>query len=263
MVAPLIEWVFSNTTNLDPKREPEWMEWYDYHQLMICRLPGWSWVYRYIGLLGPDKYLSLYRIETYDALKHIEGWPRVDLRQWNPVKGKIHPAALEDWYEKERRGLADTGRFTFTGGASKHNPHDQGHWGWRQLAGSPLDNPFLSTNKCIGTELVSVSRRNDDKWIAWYKNHRFPALMKLPRVVDAGLFGITTEGHEHEPAYSYITIFELETEDTAYFLGDPTRMESDARVFWEDPNAKPYYDLTLDARVNYYKPISKHWSFEK
>ena len=33
--------------------------------------------------------------------------------------------------------------------------------------------------------------------------------------------------------------------------------------FWEDPTAKPYYDLAGDVLIDYYKPISKHWSFKK
>ena len=33
--------------------------------------------------------------------------------------------------------------------------------------------------------------------------------------------------------------------------------------FWEDPAAKPYYDLASDVLIDYYQPISKHWSFKK
>ena len=262
MGGPLIEWVFSDVAELDPDREDEWMEWYDYHQLLMARLPGWSWVFRYMGLAGPDKYLSLYRLEDYDVLKHIEGWPRVDLGQFEPIREMLHPVALEDWNDKVRRGLSDTGKYTFTGGAGPQNPTDQGHWGWRHLAGAPLNQPFLNMNHCIGTELVSVASSDDAEWIAWYKNHRLPTLVELPGVVDGALFGITKTGHDSEPGYNYITIFELDGEETAASFGDPDRQPPRVAEYHADPEAEPFYALARKLRRNYYRPISKRWSYE-
>ena len=147
MQRPLLEWVFSKTAGMSPELEEIWMEWYDYHQLMMCRMPGWTWNYRLMNLIGPEKYVSLYRVEDYEALKLIEGWPRVDQGKMDPITDNIDPAALQDWEDKVRRGLQDTGKFTFTGGATDQNPLDQGHWGWRYLAGAALDDPLLKSNR--------------------------------------------------------------------------------------------------------------------
>ena len=38
MQRPLLEWVFSKTAGMSPELEEIWMEWYDYHQLMMCRM---------------------------------------------------------------------------------------------------------------------------------------------------------------------------------------------------------------------------------
>ena len=263
MERPLLEWVYSKTQGMSPELEEIWMEWYDYHQLMMCRMPGWTWNYRLMNLIGPEKYVSLYRVEDYEALKLIEGWPRVDQGKMDPITDNLDPAALQDWEEKVRRGLQDTGKFTFTGGASDKNPLDQGHWGWRYLAGAALDDPLLKSNNPLGTELISVSRENDARWKAWYEAERFPALQKLPGVLMAGWYGITTKGREFEPGYNYIAIFELESEDAAFRLGDPEQRIPEAKAFWEDPAAEPYYALTRDVRTNYYKPISRHWGFQK
>ena len=216
MQRPLLEWVFSKTAGMSPELEEIWMEWYDYHQLMMCRMPGWTWNYRLMNLIGPEKYVSLYRVEDYEALKLIEGWPRVDQGKMDPITDNIDPAALQDWEDKVRRGLQDTGKFTFTGGATDKNPLDQGHWGWRYLAGAALDDPLLKSNNPLGTELISVSRENDARWKEWYGAERFPALQKLPGVLMAGWYGITTEDREYEPGYNYISIFELESEDDAF-----------------------------------------------
>ena len=260
---PLIESVFSNVEGLEPDREDVWMEWYDYHQLLMCRLPEWSWAFRYLGLAGPDKYLSLYRLESHDALKHITGWPRVDLGQFEPTREKMHPAALEDWYYKVDHDLTDAGKYTFTGGAGAHNPEDQGHWGWRLLAGAGLNDPFLNRNLCIGTELVSVPHAHSAKWIEWYKNHRLQALASLPEVSDVALFGITTTGQFFEPGYNFITIFEVESEETAMSLASKDGRSPEAAAYEADKEAATYRELARDVRVNYYKPISRHWSFEK
>ena len=122
MQRPLLEWVFSKTAGMSPELEEIWMEWYDYHQLMMCRMPGWTWNYRLMNLIGPEKYVSLYRVEDYEALKLIEGWPRVDQGKMDPITDNIDPAALQDWEDKVRRGLQDTGKFTFTGGATDQEP---------------------------------------------------------------------------------------------------------------------------------------------
>ena len=263
MSGPLLEWVFSRVGDLEADREEVWMEWYDYHQLLMCRLPEWSWAFRYLALAGPDKYLSLYRIESYDALKHINGWPRVDLGRFEPILEQLHPAALEDWYDKVERGLSDTGKYTFTGGANPANPEDQGHWGWRLLAGSELNAPFLNRNLCIGTELAGVGAADSAGWIEWYKNRRLPALADLPGVTDVALFGITTTGRLSEPGYNYITIFEFDSEQTAVSFADPDKRAPAVAEYQDDEEAASYRETATDFRVNYYRPISRHWSFER
>ena len=216
-----------------------------------------------MGLYGPDKYLSLYRLEHYSALKHIEGWPRVDLGNWDPILETIHPAALEDWYHKERMGLADMGKYTFTGGATPYNPEDQGHWGWRQLAGTELNQPFLNTSRCIATELVKVSESSAKDWITWYKNDYFPRIRNVDGVVDTALFGITTTGKPFEPGYRYITICELDSLSDAETLSDRRSDDSGSELLVPAGTENYPVDLAERIRVNIYSPISRHWAYEK
>ena len=112
-------------------------------------------------------------------------------------------------------------------------------------------------------EMVAVPEADAARWSEWYGKERFPALLELPGVVAGGWFGITTEGWDEEPRYRYMTLFELEDEAAALDLGDPARRGPKAKAFWEDPAAKPYYDLAGDVLIDYYQPISKHWSFKK
>jgi hypothetical protein len=103
---------------------------------------------------------------------------------------------------------------------------------------------------------------NEPAWIAWYKNHRLPVLRTLPGVLDYALFAIVTAGKLHEPAYNYITILELDSEDTAHALGADEPRTPDSTLKRLDPETKPFYELAREVRVNSYRPISKHWSFD-
>ena len=257
MSGPLLEWVFYRSVGLD--REDTWIEWYDYHHYMVMQMPGWTWARMYHALIGEEKYLALYRVEDYESLKQVYGWPDVEAGRTEVIEHQLHPALRADWEEKQKRGFADTGQFMFNGGARK----DTGHWGWRQLAGSTFDDPFLTDNRHLGMEMVSVPEGDASRWSEWYGKERFPALLELPGVAAGGWFGITTEGWDEEPRYRYMTLFELESEDAALDLGDPARRGAEAKAFWEDPAAKPYYDLAGDVLIDYYQPISKHWSFKK
>ena len=259
--AGILETTFEEETDLNPEKEDSWLEWYDYHHLMLCRLPGWTWSYRYIAIWGPEKYLSVYRVESDDVFKHIEAWPRPE--QGLTSEGELNPLMVQDFQEKVRRNIQDTSKYTFGGAPPTEQGSSSGHWGWRHLAGAPLDNPLLTSNRPIGTELVSIPHTHDGEWKEWYGSSRFPALLKLPGVVMGAWFGIKTDGRKEEPRYNYCTIFEIEDEGTALLLGDPSQRSPEARTFWEDPSAKPYYQLARDVRFNYYKPISKHYSFEK
>ena len=141
MSGPLLEWVFYRSVGLD--REDTWIEWYDYHHYMVMQMPGWTWARMYHALIGEEKYLALYRVEDYEALKQVYGWPDVEAGRTEVIEHQLHPALRADWEEKQKRGFADTGQFMFNGGARK----DTGHWGWRQLAGPTFDDPFLVDNR--------------------------------------------------------------------------------------------------------------------
>ena len=257
MARPLLEWVFYKSVGSD--REDKWMEWYDFHHYSMVQMPGWTWARMYKALIGSEKYLSLYRVETYDALKQVYGWPDPEAGRVEVIEKQLHPLLRRDWGEKQRRGFGDTTPFMFNGGARK----DSGHWGWRQIAGAPFDNPLASENRPIGFELVSITADKAEGWRNWFLDERFPALLRLPGVVMGGVFEITTEGWDEEPRFRFATIFELQNEDAAFAIGGSTNRHSLAIEFWEDPDARSWYGQTTQALVNYYTPISKHWSFKK
>lgn len=257
MEGPLLEWVFYKSVGSD--REDKWMEWYDFHHYSIAQLPGWTWARMYKALIGSEKYLSLYRIENYDALKQVYGWPDPEAGRKEVIEKQLHPVLRRDWAEKQRRGFGDTTPFMFNGGARK----DSGHWGWRQIAGAPFDNPLASENRPIGFELVGITADKAEGWRNWFLDERFPALLRLPGVAMGGVFEITTEGWDEEPRFRFATIFELQDEDAAFAIGGSTNRNSKAIEFWENPDARSWYSQTTQALVNYYAPISKHWSFKK
>ena len=131
MSGPLLEWVFYRSVGLD--REDAWIEWYDYHHYMVMQMPGWTWARMYHALIGEEKYLALYRVEDYESLKQVYGWPDVEAGRTEVIEHQLHPALRADWEEKQKRGFADTGQFMFNGGRA------QGHGSLGVAAARRLD----------------------------------------------------------------------------------------------------------------------------
>ena len=257
MQGPLLEWVFYRSVGLD--REDAWMEWYDFHHYLMVQVPGWTWARMYKAVIGNEKYLSLYRVEDYDALQAVYGWPDPEAGRDEMIEDQLHPVLRRDVSDKIERGFLDTGQFMFNGGSQK----DTGHWGWRQIAGAGFDDPLVTHNWPIGFELVHVPKKQKDEWRSWYVGERFPRLLGLPGVLKGGVFEITDEGWDEEPRFRFATIFELKDEAAAFAIGGAHNALPEAAEFWNDPEAVTRYGDVGDRLINYYVPISKHWSFKK
>jgi hypothetical protein len=257
MQGPLLEWVFYRSVGID--REDKWMEWYDFHHYLMVQVPGWNWARMYRAIIGNEKYLSLYRVEDYEALQQVYGWPDPEAGRDEIIENQLHPILHRDVNDKAARGLLDTGQHMFNGGSHK----DTGHWGWRQLAGAPFDDPLVSHNAPIGFELVNVPADKMDAWRSWYVGDRFPRLVGLPGVTMGGVFEITSDDWDEEPRFRFGTLFELRDEQAAFDIGGTNNALPEAIDFWNDPDAVSRYGEVGERLINYYEPISKHWSFKK
>ena len=254
MSGPLLEWVFYRSVGLD--REDTWIEWYDYHHYMVMQMPGWTWARMYHALIGEEKYLALYRVEDYESLKQVYGWPDVEAGRTEVIEHQLHPALRADWEEKQKRGFADTGQFMFNGGARK----DTGHWGWQQLAGSTFDDPFLTRQPASrhGDGQRPRGRRGAVERVV-----RQGALPGAPRTAGRGRRGLVRHhdgGLGRGAPLPLYDALRARGRSRRPRPRRPSRRGPEAKAFWEDPAAKPYYDLAGDVLIDYYQPISKHWS---
>ena len=258
MSGPLLEWVFYRSVGLD--REDAWIEWYDYHHYMVMQMPGWTWSRMYHALIGEEKYLALYRVEDYKALEQVYGWPDIEAGRTEVIEHQLHPALRADWAEKQRRGFADTGQFMFNGGARK----DTGHWGWHAARRRDLRRPLPHREPA---PRHGDGRRPRGRRRPLERLVRQGALPRPPRPPRRRRRRLVRHHHRRlgrgAPLPLPDPLRARRQSPPPSTSATPPAAARQANAFWDDPAAKPYYALAGDVLINYYEPISKHWSFKK
>ena len=210
--------------------------WYNSHLPNLLRIPGYRWAQRYVNLDGGTRFTALYGIRNAEDLPSLLQFEGLDL----------HPIAASEYSVfSTLQGISDPVSNVY-----------------EQIAGSPLRDPLLLSDRPLSIVTADVDPVHEAEWDRWYTESHLPGVLAVPGYA----FGARFRRLDHSALENfntgpkYLAIYECESEAVLPTLVPGERAHPDAVAELERWQAYG----ALHARNfgwGFYRLISKHFKW--
>ncbi|MFT5390896.1 MAG: hypothetical protein ACI8PT_001086 [Gammaproteobacteria bacterium] len=223
--------------NVEHEHEDAFNAWYYHHMPKLLEIPGFEWARRYVNVVGPTKYLALYKIRDATYLDSLLG---------------------PDTARRDARANREREKFDALLGLSDVRSNV-----YEQLSGSHFSNPFLCDDRPLSVVMADcVVPEKEQEFNAWYDHSHVPNLVQIPGYHAGARFRVL----EHDALAwrpqgpKYLALYELENLAAIPALSDPEKMcdEAAAELARWQAYGVPLVD---NMQWNVYRPIATHYPF--
>ena len=210
--------------------------WYNSHLPNLLRIPGYQWAQRYVNLEGGTRFTALYGIRDTGDLPSLLQFGGPDL----------HPIAASEYSVfSTLQGISDPVSNVY-----------------EQIAGAPLRNPLLLSDRPLSIVTADVDPVHEAEWDRWYTQSHLPGVLNVPGYACGARFRRLDHPalRDFNTGPRYLAIYECESEDVLPSLvpGDRIHPEAAAELErWQAYGAVHARNFGW----GFYRLVSKHFKW--